>query len=556
MSKEQSAEEEYRNKSVNNQRGASIEVNNSTDKEGIKISQYSGSNLKIENLVTSELAVNNKQTKVNNDSFETVLNNKCVWAGKDSVNRVVENTYDLKGFETDDEIKAAEEWREEYRSIAETNSQFEILRGGTSYPGNITTPRSGVRLEPSPTMNQKRKVIADIAPVLGRPAVRNSIVDEVTEYGPPDVIEIAPETGMLYEKAPSEEDIESGSGDGELYERPASNAAGVVEYGPEVNAATEAGIYDPNPSHQSLPLNILDTQSKLIPIEQRMGNGGDVEEYTYRNKLEVVGAVTNDYPSVRIDPEGRSHPAEVTVGIETTYVNVDSTPHVEEVNNDASFPVGNHTLTVGNKYNVMVGSGGVQIKTTGAVEIGGTTFKVSAHKVNIQSSAGVNVSSENIVELSSKKNIALRSGRQILIEPGLGVRDNVIIGGATYTEGETYLHHVTAPMEIQQTEQTTVFGKLLTGLTVQASFRGEKGTLKLIGDSSPDSVECVPHSHHFKNLPLRLTDSSNSVREIAQGEGINVSDTGTVARGAAHELKQPTNWEEEKEKQMEPIIVE
>ena len=90
------------------------------------------------------------------------------------------------------------------------------------------------------------------------------------------------------------------------------------------------------------------------------------------------------------------------------YVNVDSTPHVEEVNNDANFPVGNHTLSVGNKYNVMVGSGGVQIKTSGAVEIGGTTFKVSAHKIHIQSSAGVNVSSENIVELSIQKKYCIK----------------------------------------------------------------------------------------------------------------------------------------------------
>jgi len=537
MSKEQTAEEEYRNKSVNNQRGASIEINNTTDKEGIKISQYSGSNLKIENLVTSELAVNNKQTKVNNDSFETVLHNKCVWAGKDSVNRVVENTYDLKGFDTEDEINAAVEWKDTYRSIANKNSEFEILRGGQSYPNGVSTPSAGVRLEPNPTMNQKRKVIADIAPVLGRPAVRNSIVDEVTEYGPPDVIEIAPETGMLYEKTPSAEDIEAGSGEDET----SSNAVGVSTYGPEVNAATEAGFWEPNPSHQEIPQDLLAVQSQLNPIEQRMGNGGDVEDYTYRDKLEVIGATTNDYPSVRIDPEGRSHPAEVTVGIDATYVNVDSSPHVEEVNNDASFPVGNYTLQVGNKWNVMVGSGGVQIKTSGSVEIGGTTFKVSAHKIHIQSSGGVNISSENIVELQSAKNIALRSGRQILIEPGLGVRDNVIVGGATYTEGETYLHHVTAPMEIQQTEQTTVFGKLLTGLTVQASFRGKKGTLKLIGDSSPDSVECIPHSHHFKNLPLRLTDSNTSVRTIAQGESINVSGFQTPAQGAAHELKQPTN---------------
>ena len=542
MSKEQAAEEEYRNKSVNNQRGASIEVNNTTDKEAIKISQYSGSNLKIENLVTSELAVNNKQIKVNNDSFETVLNNKCVFTGKDSVNRVVENTYDLKGFDTEDEINAAREWKETYRPIAEKNSEFEILRGGQSFPNGVATQSTGQRFD-NPTMNQDRKVIDDVYPAVDPiPPKVTSLLDEVTEY-----TFVIPEegTGEVYIKNPSIDDIEVGSGAGET----ASNAAGVVKYGPDMSAATEEGLWAPNPSHQALPANILGIEPKLIPIEQRMGNGGDVEEFTYRNKLEVVGATTNDYPSVRIDPEGRSHPAEVTVGIDATYVNVDSTPHVEEVNNDTAFPVGNHTLTVGNKYNVQVGSGGVQIKTSGAVEIGGTTFKVSAHKIHIQSSAGVNVSSENIVELQSAKNIALRSGRQILIEPGLGVRDNVIVGGATYTEGETYLHHVTAPAEIQQTEETEVYGSMVPlAIIGKDSLGGD-----VIAVAGVDQIKCYPHSHHFKNLPLRLTDSSNSVREIAQGEGINVSDYQTAARGAAHELKEPTNWEIEKENQPEAI---
>ena len=392
MSKERAAAEEYRNKSVNNQRGGSIEVNNTTDKEGVKISQYSGSNIKIENLVTSELAVNNKQTKVNNDSFETVLNNKCVWAGKDSVNRVVENTYELKGVGTEDEIDAAREWKEAYRPIANKNSEFEILRGGESYPSGVTTSAAGERFI-NPTMNQERKVLNDIYPEVEPipPQVKKTL-DEVTDYATVTPIE---GTGELFAKAPSIDDIETGSGESET----GSNAVGVGLYGPEMNAATEAGIWEPNPSHQTLPQDLIAIQSKLNPIEQRMGNGGDVEEFTYRDKLEVVGATVNDYPSVRIDPEGRSHPAEVTVGIDTSYVNVDTAPHVEEVNNDANFPVGSYTLSVGNKYNVMVGSGGVQIKTSGSVEIGGTTFKVSAHKINIQSSAGVNVSSENIVEL-------------------------------------------------------------------------------------------------------------------------------------------------------------
>jgi hypothetical protein len=536
MSKEQAAEEEYRNKSVNNQRGGSIEVNNTTDKEAVKISQYSGSNIKIENLFTSELATNNKQTKVNNDSFETVLNNKTVYAGKDSVNRVVENTYDFKGFSTEDEINAAKEWKETYRPIANKNSEFQILRGGQSFPNGVATESAGERFF-NPTINQERKVIADIYPeVAALPPEVLSGLDEVTDYA---TVTPAPNTGEVYVKKPSLDDIETGSGASGT----ASNAVGVVNYGPAESAATEKGIWGKNPSHDELPQDLKDIQLELNPIEQRMGNGGDVQEFTYRNKLEVVGATVNDYPSVRIDPEGRSHPAEVTVGLEATYVNVDSTPHVEEVNNDANFPVGNHTLSVGNKYNVMVGSGGVQIKTSGSVEIGGTTFKVSAHKIHIQSSAGVNVSSENIVELQSKKNIALRSGRQILIEPGLGVRDNVIIGGATYTEGETYLHHVTAPAEIQQTEETTVYARTIVdkpiGYVWHTSSGGTTTKLTVYGNGTHDTIQCYPHSHHFKNLPLRLTDASDKVRELAQSENINVDGYQTAAQGAAHELKQP-----------------
>ena len=67
---------------------------------------------------------------------------------------------------------------------------------------------------------------------------------------------------------------------------------------------------------------------------------------------------------------------------------------------------------------------------------------------------------------------------------------------------------------------------------------------------SNDCIRCYPHSHHFKNLPLRLTDSSNSVRvaqewlkrmPIQRFEKIlTLADYQTAARGAAHELKQPT----------------
>jgi hypothetical protein len=538
MSKKTAAEQDYRNKFVWNQRGGAIEINNSTDREAVNISHFSGSNVKINNMVNSELATNNKQTKVNNDSFETVLNDKNVYTGKDYIERVVENTYKYKGFNNQDEIDAAEEWKELYRPIAEKNSEFEILRGGKSYPNGVETSQSGGRA-PNSTINQEHYVINDEYPGYGLPPIVGNPdfgVDEVTDYIPVSPLK---NPGVLLGVNPTIADIDTGSGPGGY----ASNADGVIKYGPGENAATEEGDWAVNPAHQSLPEDLLALQEELNPVEQRMGNGGDEEEFTYRNKLEVVGAAVNDYPSVRIDPEGRSQPSEVNVGIDTSYVNVDSVPHVEEVDNSSAFPVGNYTLNVGNKYDVVVGSGGIQLKTSGAVEIGGTTFKVSAHKINLQSAAGVNISSENVVELQSAKTIALRSNRQILIEPGLGVKNNAIIGGSTYTEGETYIHHITAPAEVQQTEETIVFAKLLQGLKFRAKgpWIGGPGTIEVLLDSNEGKIEGAPHSHHFKNLPLRLTDGNQSVRTIAQGEGININGYQAAAQEIFHSKKEAVN---------------
>ena len=111
---------EYRNKSILNQRGASIDINNSTDREEIKISQYSGSNFTVNNLVNSELATNNKQTTIVNDSFESTGKTKSSWAGKDQIERVAENTYSLKGFKDQAQLDNAELWKTTYSDIAKT----------------------------------------------------------------------------------------------------------------------------------------------------------------------------------------------------------------------------------------------------------------------------------------------------------------------------------------------------------------------------------------------------------------------------------------------------
>ena len=492
---------EYRNKAVINQRGATVEINNSTDREELKLSQYSGSNIALTNVVNSELATNNKQVQVTNDSFETVGSDKSSYVGKDKVERVSENTYILRGFANNSQLGSYTSWKSTYRGIASDNSQFRMLRGGFSFPNGVQTNQDPVP-DPIPPPGQPdlwklgRSKNPTINPFEGnrKPVLNNSFWR--AEDNDPELI------------APTKDDVIDGSGgeagragitpdNGVIGNDPnqlqwatqnrfGSQAPGVMEFGGEYSSSTEGGRWKPNPLFVTSPVddrtqqqqNIIDIQNTLNDYEIAMGNGGDEIAFVKRHKIETIGAATNNYPSTRLDPKGRSQPIGIDVGENTSYENMDYISHVEEIDNDMAFPGGNYTLNVGNRYNVLVGSGGIQLKTSGSVEMGGAVTKIAGAQVTIQASSPpsigtsyegppgggtVHIGSDGAVAIQAQKSVSLRSNRQVLVSPSLGVKHNLKVGGGTYVEGEVYLHHITAPMVKYTTSATgTQFGKFNT----------------------------------------------------------------------------------------------
>ena len=515
----------YKNKAVLNQRAGSVEFDNSTGKETIAITSYHGSNIKVGPQVTSEYAKENKQLLVVNDSFETVRNDKHVSVDGNYIEKVVGSKVQEHGFKNEDQVQAIADWKEAYTPIAERNSQFTVLRGGESYPNGVATPKSGSNSD-NPSKSQEVYLNVDGGfPRSSRISEVKSSNDEVTSY-------------TTIPRQPSQFVVSN---------------PGTRDFGSDRNPATERGQFSKNPEKENLGENINKLQDqKLTDLETKAfasgpSVGGDEQKTIFRNKNEVVGITFNSYPSIRFDDQGRAQPGKVEVGKGSgAYVKMESIPHVEEVDN-SRFPVGTSTLTVGNQYNVVVGSGGISIKTTGSMEIGATSYKVSSHKISLNASKGVHLNSENIVELQSAKNISLRSNKQVYVEPGLGVKNNLVVGGGTYMQGETYLHHVTAPAEVQQTYETILFSKLLKGLKFKAKMsngsvglRSWRGDVTLETDSNDDKVEAYPHSHHFNNLPLRLTPSGSTVREIANSENINVDGLTVAAQPIVHAKKEPT----------------
>jgi hypothetical protein len=521
----------YKNRTVINQRGGSIDIDNSTEKEKIQISHRSGSNLNFTNIVTSELASNNKQLIVINDNFKTVGGTESEYTVKDKIERVGENSYSFKGTYGDSEIKSFKSWKTAYKTIANANSEFKINRGGSSFPNGPTTPTAGTRAS-NPTLNQTIVPVENKFNGYVKTPIRTSSVDEVVAYVPIPNRSTNPATP----KNVTTSDIDRAAGGS------GSSAPGVLEFGSSKSAATEGGTWTPNSQSENLGESIKKVQEDILNnIESTMGNGGDDISFVKRNKSDTVGAIFNDYPSIRIDTKGRSQPIEIVVSASGAFKNHDYIPIVEDIDNSSTFPCGNENKTVGNKYNLNVGSGGINLKTTGSIELGGSNLKMGFQKANISATHGIHLHSESVVELVSLKSISLRTNRQVYIESSLGVKNNTIIGGGLYTEGEVYLHHITAPIEIQQTLDTTLYGRFNCvaprTLPIGEVFDPEWGWLTVYALANDNLIVNYPHSHHFPNLPLRLTNSNSDVRKFASNERINTHGAISTALAQKHERR-------------------
>jgi hypothetical protein len=173
---------------------------------------------------------------------------------------------------------------------------------------------------------------------------------------------------------------------------------------------------------------------------------------------------------------------------------------------------------------MLVGSGGIDIKTTGPVNLGGTIMALAGKQVNIASSDDMNIDGgTNLSVIASIMTLRTRNRDQIVIDDNLGISKNLIIGGGSYTEGEAYVQHITAPVEYQLSEKSTITagtGKWsITSATITGTGTGPGGSFKpgdkinLSTDGTLDISQT--HQHFYKNIPLTLLENAAAVRTAA-----------------------------------------
>ena len=584
----------YRNKYVINQKGGTIEVTNTDLKEKLKFTHYSGSFKEFNNQSNIELAVNNDQKLVLNDSYETVRGFKNIWVGKSLDENVIRDRYTKIGSLS--AAQAMEDWKNAYAPIQDNKQLFEIQR---AVPSNVEDPYGHIVIRRN-SPNQTR--VGSFAP---HPAINQTYyaLNEDSSFLPDLITKTMGDIANSFANGPLRLNVVSLPAQPTTFPNLTNytNESGITWSGvPGLSPSSQDGVWVIDPRKELIKTLTELTLPKLTAIEKNLGIGGSEIIQIAKHKVETIGLTVNDYGSIRYDDVGKMLPSEMLIDNLGTYVNYSPSPLIELVHVQ-DLPGGDFTLNVCNRYNVMVGAGGLNLKSMGPTNITGTVTNVTGEQVNISSENEININASTVNISAEILRLRNTNQKQIFIENSLGVTNNVVVGGSISVEGELFVQHVTAPAEYQVTQPTTAYGQIQPGTvtegiiligpigaTVKTSpqmaqitslSEAEAATGEFVGGgggggllaaviakinasttglkvqqdgtiggfivapyvsvtglaSNPNAIAVSDHSHVFRNLPLTLHDANTDVRKDAQE--INQNTSPVAASRRVHGLK-------------------
>ena len=497
----------YRNKYLINQKGGTLEFVNTDNRESIKLTHYSGSSLQFTNNTTIHLATANDQSLILGDRFTTIRGSENFYTDGDYDNVIKGDLYHKIG-SLDSGVML--QWKTIVQKIADIKQRFEIQRVKELSMFNSIQQKQSGNYGPCPVCSNNRKYYTLQNQAFGGagvPVVRSGR-DGVAEYDTIDVKGIQP------------------PGDARSLAYPPTNRCPVCNNTGK-STSSMGGRWNADPMKKQLASLINAQVAGIASIEAKLNLGGHHVIDVTKHKFETIGLLMNDFGSVRVDSLGKMYNSAVLVDDGGVYENQEPSPLIEYVHVD-DLPGGNYTLNVCNRYTMQVGAGGISLKTFGPVQIGGTIVNVTGEQVNVSSDNEVNIDGGKRLTLTADILVLKqRQIQQVMVDSSLGISRNLIVGGGAHIEGELTVNHVTAPVEIQETEDTKVYGvtndetaKIIgyvqPGVTVCSNW-GIVWSKTPCGDvAQPDCLYTYPHSHHFRNLPLNLVADNSELRKAGK----------------------------------------
>lgn len=492
----------YRNKYLINQKGGTLEFVNTDNRETVTLTHYGGSFISLTNPTSIYLSSANEQHLILGDKFETIRGTDNYYVDGDKDNTIRGDVYKKIGSL---DASSVQRWKDLMQDVADIKQRFETQRVKNKQLFNSIEQSKSGNYGPCPVCSQNKSYSTLQNAAFGSVGVSTvtTSLDEVTQYTSVNAKGVQP-PGSAQDKA-----------------LPSTGQCPVCG-GSGLSPSSMGGKWSPDPAKQQLTALIQSKVKDLSQAEADLGLGGHEIVDITKHKIETIGLLMNDFGSIRVDDEGKIYNSGVYVGSEGVFEKQQASPLIEYVHVD-DLPGGNYTLNVCNRYTLQVGAGGISMKSFGPVQIGGTIINMSGEQVNVASNNEVNIDGGKRLTLTSDILVfKQRQMGQVLVDSSLGVSRNLIVGGGAHIEGELTVNHITAPVEIQETEDTVVFGTTNTGVDQIIGYvrgvQGGTGILPVFNSNgagtfgSPDCIKTLPHAHHFRNVPLKLVASNSDLR--------------------------------------------
>lgn len=494
----------YRSKVAITHKGGSIEFVNTDGQEKIVIGHRSGSFKEFGNTKDVEVHSFDNIKLTKGDEVTTVRNDEKTSVGGSTIKKVKGDVCESIGENTRDLMKA---WKGIFTPVHEANRNFAFQRTGAN---GIFTASSQI----------KAGTNAPCIPCHLPGISNNSIFAKSTVTVATTAADLA-DTFVTVVYKPSTAPA--------VFPPPATcpscNFTGV-------SPSSDGGVFAPSPLHASVPALISSAAAAAAPLEAKMGKGGSKVINVSKDFVVNVGKVSNDFVPYRIDTTGKYVNSDSLIDIKGGYIGKAAVPLCEYVI-PIQLPGGTYTINAGNSFNVNAGAAGITLKTSGNADLSGGITSVSGHQVNINAGLEVNVVGKKHVLIESEV-LRLRStsDHQVFVDSNLGVAGNATVTRSLYVNDELVVNHISAPIEIQQTQQSEVFATPLpmskigtvfltfvynsdgaiTKVLPAAPGAGEPFPLYGVG-ADVDSIKCAKHSHHFANVPLKLYASNDLLRD-------------------------------------------
>lgn len=497
----------YKNKYIINQKGGTIEFINSDYRESIKISGYSGGFKEFALKSNVEFSPHNDQKLVLEDQYNTVRGFRNVFTGRDHDNIIQGDSYLKIG---NFNLSAYGEWHDIVGGISDIKQLFELRRA------EALTVSPYLKLTSQQQIREGQFAICPVC--LGANGNKYNVINNISATYNNQFTNVTKNVNSIELYSPVSYRVGKKPA---ITQLPPINRCPVCN-GTGLSPSSMDGIWveEIRKSYSQYQQLYQSNITKLAALEEKMGIGGSQIIDITKNKIETIGLVMNDFGSIRVDTIGKMYRSGILVDNLGVYESREESPLIEYVHVD-DLPGGTYTLNVANRYNVQTGAGGLSLKSYGRADLSGTITNIGGQQVNISSENEVNINGGRRLTLEADI-VALKNKQsgQILLDSNVGVNGNVVIRGGMHVDGELTVNHITAPTEFQETELTSVYAKPVTGKKigeVVISSGSSAGTWPVYGTGAEeDSVLCYPHSHHFRNIPLTLTDINEQVREIAK----------------------------------------